>query len=199
MMIVGANEPTLEQCASRINAAFAKSDAGRIEAGRALIEAKALVAAGQWRAWLGLNVNRSLRDCSRVMKIALAADPNAALSEERAQNQKQRYNGGTSMSPTRKILRDKGKNPARLQRQQLNAKLYRQLREAVVNLTSLPMPGDVLPIVLAQDRGIVDPKLVNALNWLREFCDEWERAKAARNGTRTEDRDTNSGERAAAA
>jgi hypothetical protein len=72
-----------------------------------------------------------------------------------------------------------GRNPERIQRQQLNAKLYRDVREAVMNLTSLPSPAQVVAIVRAHDRGVVEPKLDAALSWLKEFCNEWRREKAA--------------------
>ncbi len=74
-------------------------------------------------------------------------------------------------------LAQTGKNPERIQRQQLNAKVYREVRDAVVNLSGLPRPADVVKIVRAQDRGVVGPKLEAAMYWLMEFSDEWNRQK----------------------
>lgn len=56
----------------------------RIEAGKRLIEARAKVPEGKWLAWCKANVTqRKKADIAKVMKLAGAADPAAALEEER--------------------------------------------------------------------------------------------------------------------
>jgi Protein of unknown function (DUF3102) len=76
-----------------INLAFRDADkaAGqvkshRIQAGKLLIEASKHVPAGEWGRWCKANVKRSERDIRKVMKIAVADDPEAALREERKRN-----------------------------------------------------------------------------------------------------------------
>jgi hypothetical protein len=55
----------------------------RLEAGRLLIEAKALVPAGTWLAWLAENVKRSQSDCYACMKMAGAVNPGRERAKER--------------------------------------------------------------------------------------------------------------------
>ena len=61
----------------------------RIEAGRMLIEAWQRVKKGEagkttWKNWVEENVERSLRDVQRLIKLAKAPDPYAARNEENA-------------------------------------------------------------------------------------------------------------------
>jgi hypothetical protein len=58
----------------------------RIKAGELLIEASKHVPAGEWGRWCKANVKRSERDIRKVMKVAGADDPEAALREERKRN-----------------------------------------------------------------------------------------------------------------
>jgi Protein of unknown function (DUF3102) len=58
----------------------------RIAAGKALIEASQHVPAGEWGKWCKANIRRSERDIRKVMKMAGAADPNAAAEDERKRN-----------------------------------------------------------------------------------------------------------------
>lgn len=74
-----------------------------------------------------------------------------------------------------------GKNPERIQRQQINAEVWGRVRDALTHLTSLPIPTDVVAIARAHDKtGLVDARLVQALNWLKDFSNVW-------NGSRSED------------
>jgi len=68
-----------------------------------------------------------------------------------------------------------GKNPERLHEQQMRAGIWQQVKDSLINLTSLPDAGEVVAIVRAhaRDKQIVDKKLVPALNWLQEFSDGW--------------------------
>lgn len=70
--------------------------------------------------------------------------------------------------------RQSGKNPERIQRQQINAEIWGRVRDALVHLTSLPRPLEVMPIARASDRtGLVDARVLQALQWLEEFADGW--------------------------
>lgn len=67
-----------------------------------------------------------------------------------------------------------GKNPERIQRQQINGEIWSRVRDALTNLTNLPLPSDVVSIVRANDRtGLVDARTAPALQWLKDFSDAW--------------------------
>lgn len=69
-----------------------------------------------------------------------------------------------------------GKNPERIQNQQMRAEIWRQVRETLTHLTSLPDPADVARIVRGLERGgLVDTKLDRAQTWLGAFADAWKR------------------------
>lgn len=68
----------------------------------------------------------------------------------------------------------KGKNPARLQQQQINIEVWGHVREALLHLTSLPMAKDTAKIVRTWDKtNLVDARVDNAVRWLIEFAKEW--------------------------
>jgi hypothetical protein len=68
-------------------------------------------------------------------------------------------------------LNGAGKNPARIDRMRQRNLVWKNVREALIALTSLPLPADVAPIVKAMDRAnLVPQKLPTALAWLREFA-----------------------------
>ena len=66
-------------------AAIAATQAGvhRVQAGKELLEVKALLPHGGWLPWCRENIHRSIRDVQKLLKIASAADPGAALETER--------------------------------------------------------------------------------------------------------------------
>lgn len=65
-----------------------------------------------------------------------------------------------------------GENPARIERIRERALIWRQLREALIGLASLPLAADVLPIARRMDRHRnIMSKLPSALAWLKEFAD----------------------------
>ena len=67
-----------------------------------------------------------------------------------------------------------GKNPERIQRQQINAEIWGRVKDALTHLTSLPLPSDVVAIVRANDKtGLVDARLSQSLQWLKDFENEW--------------------------
>jgi hypothetical protein len=86
---------SLDTVAAEINARFRKAAEieqkatdHRIAAGRLLIEARDRVQRGEagsigWEAWCTKNIKRSLGDVRKVMLIAGAKDPAAALTQER--------------------------------------------------------------------------------------------------------------------
>jgi hypothetical protein len=110
----------LTRLAAEINDHFGAADVAgdehRIAAGQKLNAAQALVVGRQnsrsgaalWREWLKANVRRSERDCRKVMALARAPDPTAALRQERGKardgmRRKRRSNvrpaASTSVSP----------------------------------------------------------------------------------------------------
>lgn len=77
-------------------------------------------------------------------------------------------------------LSQSGKNPERIQRQQINAEIWGRVRDALTHLTSLPMAADVAAIARANDRtGLVDARLQSAIQWLGDFHEEWNKRNAA--------------------
>lgn len=76
-----------------------------------------------------------------------------------------------------------GKNVERIQEQQLRAGIWQQVRDALVNLTSLPDAVEVVAIVRAhaRDKTLVDKRLKPAINWLREFSDGWHKGSSDEN------------------
>jgi hypothetical protein len=66
----------------------AEGNAGRhrLRAGQHLVEARKHVPPGEWIVWCNANIKRGQRDIQRLMKIAGADDPDAALDQERATN-----------------------------------------------------------------------------------------------------------------
>jgi hypothetical protein len=86
---------TLPTVAGKINAYMEKAEQSaekarqqRVSAGQLLIEARRRVDGGEagdvtWSEWVRHNIQRSLRDCQRVMKIAGDPDPETALVKER--------------------------------------------------------------------------------------------------------------------
>lgn len=68
-----------------------------------------------------------------------------------------------------------GKNPERIQRQQMQAEIWAQLSEAILGLTALPAAADVVEIVNGNlnRKRVVKDRLPRALQWLTEFSDAW--------------------------
>jgi len=76
--------PSLTLLAQRINLGFRMIDDYRGEIGRMLIQVRQLLAPGEsWSAWVADNIDRSMRDVHRCIKLASAPDPTAALEEAR--------------------------------------------------------------------------------------------------------------------
>ena len=83
--------PSLAECAASINKHIEKAlsadmsaNRHRLRAGQELIEARKRVPHGEWIAWCEKNINRGMRDIQKLMQMAGAPDPEAALDQERA-------------------------------------------------------------------------------------------------------------------
>jgi len=72
-------------------------------------------------------------------------------------------------------LSDAGKNPERIENQRVNAEVWKRLRGALDDLTSLPLPADVAELVSAQVKrtDLVNAKLPSALKWIEDFSNAW--------------------------
>jgi hypothetical protein len=83
-----------------------KFDDHRLQAGRELIEAYKHVPPGRWLEWCRTNFSRSRQDVARVMKLAAADDPEAALEQERArarEGMRASRANGTNVSSIKKL------------------------------------------------------------------------------------------------
>lgn len=64
-----------------------------------------------------------------------------------------------------------GKNPERIERIRLRNAVWRNVRTALIALTSLPLPADALRFAKEMDRAkLIPQKLPGALAWLKEFA-----------------------------
>ena len=81
-------------------------------------------------------------------------------------------------------LSQSGKNPERIQKQQLNAEIWARLSDAIHGLTNLPAPADVATLVSGNvnRRRVVDDRLARSLQWLKDFSDAWNAEQVARPG-----------------
>jgi len=96
--VVALKSKTIEQMVDQIHREFAtaasdtkRADRARLRAGRLLIELRGRIEAGEvgqgvkWWKWHKENIARSKRDSMKVMRLASAADPEAAHDEEKAE------------------------------------------------------------------------------------------------------------------
>ncbi|WP_141697762.1 hypothetical protein [Bradyrhizobium yuanmingense] len=66
----------------------------------------------------------------------------------------------------------KGRNPDRIAKMRRDNAIWKDLRGALLALTSLPLPSDVARVIKGKDRvGIVKSKLSSAQQWLEEFAE----------------------------
>lgn len=72
-------------------------------------------------------------------------------------------------------LAQAGKNPERIQRAQMKAELWARLSDALIGLTSLPLPADVAEIVGGHPNRtkVVEERLARSLQWLKDFDHAW--------------------------
>lgn len=65
-------------------------------------------------------------------------------------------------------------NQNRIQAQRMKGKMWADLRDALLALTNLPKPSDLVPVARAHDKtGLVDARLFKSLQWLKDFSHEW--------------------------
>ena len=63
----------------------------------------------------------------------------------------------------------------------MNGRIWAHMRDAVLDLTSLPTPADAAKIVHSMDRQkLVKERLPSAVQYLQEFKKEFDRIEAAR-------------------
>lgn len=72
-------------------------------------------------------------------------------------------------------LSQSGRNPERIQRQQIEAEIWQRLSDALIHLSNLPLPTDAAAIVRKSSSRTraVDARLSPSLRWLKEFSDAW--------------------------
>lgn len=86
-----------------------------------------------------------------------------------------------SQSPTERkkkrgaTLAETGGNVQRIQRMQMHAEIWARLSDALIGLTSLPLPTDVVEIIVANTSRArtVDDRLSRSLQWLKDFEHAW--------------------------
>ena len=81
----------------------------------------------------------------------------------------------TSKKQSKKKLGNVGKNPERIQKQQINAEIWGRVRDVLTHLTNLPLASDVVGIVRTHEKrkDVVEARLSAAFDWLKEFEHEW--------------------------
>lgn len=69
----------------------------------------------------------------------------------------------------------RGKHPARIERQQADAQLYAELKDALTRIAGLPSAADIAALARkSPNRAVfVDAHLSRTLNWLKDFSDAW--------------------------
>jgi hypothetical protein len=110
-LVLVQQQPSLDKRAASINRHIelilkAEGRAGyhRLRAGQELISARKHVPPGEWKAWCETNIKRSYRDIKRLLKIAGAEDPEAALEQERVSTRAQvARSRGTYVCPPQAI------------------------------------------------------------------------------------------------
>lgn len=133
-----------------------------------------------------LNVDRSTVQYAKVVQREGTEDEVRAVERgEAAVSTIARQIMAKRPPEERKKLRDEplsqsGRNPERIQRQQINAEIWGRIRDALTHLTSLPQASDVAAIARANDKtGLVEARLQSAIQWLGDFHNEWSKRNAA--------------------
>lgn len=79
-------------------------------------------------------------------------------------------------------LSGKGKNPERIETMRINAQIWGDLRDSIEKLSRMPLASDVAAIVRGLGNGklaIVNDRLPQALEWLKEFASAWSNSDQA--------------------
>lgn len=127
-----------------------------------------------------LNIATGTVDCAKVVLRDGTREEIEAIESGRASvspTAKQIRKRAPKKQPKKKktaALSQTGKNPERIERRRINAEIWGHVRDALTHLTSLPLPADVVSIARANDRaGLIDERLAQSLNWLKDFENEW--------------------------
>lgn len=137
-----------------------------------------------------MNVNRSsVINAKKVLnegtpeEIAAVRDGKAAAStiaKQIAANipPEERHLGGRNSPAVQ------ASNVRKMEKIRMKAHVWGQLRDGLTAIANLPRPADVVPIARQHDRiGLVDAKMFQSLQWMKEFAHEWsKRNQAASNG-----------------
>ncbi len=110
-----------------------------------------------------INARRVLDDGTPEEKQAVEK------GEARLRSTVKKIRDRTPKPPTKK--KQKGKDPRVMN---MRAQVWKHLKSGLTDITSLPLPADVVSIVKEKDKtGLVDDRLVRTINWLKEFQHEW--------------------------
>lgn len=128
-----------------------------------------------------LNVSRSLvHEAKTVLTQGTHEEIEAAEKGEAAVGTLGRQIRASVPKTKRAKIREQslshaGKNPERIQRQQMQAEIWAKLSDALSGLSALPLPADVMEIVNnnVNRRRFVDDRLPRAVQWITEFSDAW--------------------------
>jgi hypothetical protein len=112
--VVNLRDFTIERMVNEVHKNFAsereagnRADRARIRAGQLLLALRERIEAGEvgpgveWWDWYGANITRTRRDANKVMKLARAADPEAAAETERteARDRMAKHRAGANVRP----------------------------------------------------------------------------------------------------
>jgi hypothetical protein len=143
-----------------------------------------------------LNVSRvSVVRARLVIRMCSAEDVNdveiGKVSLQRAYNAIKAKRVPSTKS--KNALATVGRNPERIERTRLRNAVWRNVRTALIALTSLPLPADAARLAKEMDRQkLIHNKLPGALAWLKEFanvCNGKTADAAAEQQRRDESRD----------
>lgn len=133
-----------------------------------------------------LNVNRStVVYAKKVLSEGSPEEIQACDNGEASVNTIGRQIGKVNDPLRRKNLRDrefiqKGKNPERIQKQQMRAELWNQIRDALIALSTLPDPAETAAMVRSMDKGgLIDKRLPLAIMFLQSFEEAWKCREAS--------------------
>ena len=161
---------------------------------RAMIAANiAKIPHGQTRRWVDAENSASMisiREAAAMLNVdkATVSDARKILSDGTSEEIEQVTRGETAVSTLarqirrgeKEVERQKYKPEAKRQNtKQLNAQLWHQFKDAINNITGLPHVEDAVRIIRGHDKaGMVNERLPSALQWMKDFSDEWNRDRA---------------------
>jgi ParB-like chromosome segregation protein Spo0J len=122
-----------------------------------------------------------LQKAVEVGAVSVAAAAEIAQQAEKEQRQivERGEKGIVDAARTIRVQRPKASRRRRRGRaarnpQRIRADIWIRLRDAIENLTGMPLPSDVVTIVRAYDRaGLLDMRLERSAQWLEAFIREW--------------------------